>query len=111
MRNKCSNWVFAAALSLPMIVFFVAYLFHHDASLTPTGFIQYDNVSYIAYAQQYLDAPSFHLFYSNPFNESGNYPAIYFQFQTAAFALLLAMGIPPGFFLSMLKIIPRNSTW
>lgn len=105
MKNKGGNWLFAVALSLPMIIFFAAYLFHHDASLTPTGFIQYDNVSYVAYARQYLDTPAISLFYNNPFNESGNYTPIYFQFQTAFFALLLASGMAPGLILIPFTIL------
>ena len=36
------------ALTLPMLVFFAGYLFRHNPDLIPTGFIQYDNVSYVA---------------------------------------------------------------
>ena len=96
MNKKSSNWLFAFALMLPMVVFFVAYLVQHDAALVPSGFIQYDNVSYIAYAQQYLDSEHFQLLYNNPFNDSGNYPGIYFQFHTLFFALLLKLGVPAG---------------
>ncbi len=90
------KWLFAVALSIPMLVFFVGYLFNHDASLIPTGFIQYDNVSYVAYAKQYTEPGGLHLFYSNPFNESANYAPVYFQPQTVLFALLLKIGVPAG---------------
>lgn len=95
MKNK-SDWLFACTLALPMILFFIGYLFNHDGSIHPTGFIQYDNVSYIAYAKQYLDADLFRITYNNPFNDSGNYPAIYFQPHILFFALLLKMGVAPG---------------
>ena len=56
MTKKANDWLLALALTLPMVVFFVSYSINHDAQLSPTGFIQYDNVSYIAYAKQYIDA-------------------------------------------------------
>jgi hypothetical protein len=95
MKNK-SDWLYAFILAMPMVLFFIGYLFNHDASILPTGFIQYDNVSYIAYARQYLDADLFRLAYNNPFNDSANYAAIYFQPHILFFAFLLKLGIAPG---------------
>ncbi len=99
MKQKGRNWLFALLLTTPMVVFFLGYLLNHDASLSPTGFIQYDNVSYIAYARQYTEPGHTGMFYNNPFNDSANYPAIYFQPQTLLFALLLQLGVPPGWIL------------
>ena len=79
-----------------MIMFYIGYFFYHDRELLPTGFIQYDNVSYIAYAKQYLDVSPLHLQYSNPFNDNEGHSAIYFQPQTILFALFLRIGVPPG---------------
>ena len=103
MNNQKNNWITAIGLCLPIAVFFVAYLLNHSARLTPTGFIQYDNVAYIAYAKQYLDAGSFSLFYSNPF--AIETPSIYFQPQTIFFALLMKSGIPPGWILIPFTLI------
>src|SRR5215207_5025069 len=86
------------ALCVPMLVFYGGYLLHHNSELSPTGFIQYDNVSYIAYGKQYLDDDHFHLQYSNPFNDR-NLAPIYFQPQTLLFALCLKTGMPPGWIL------------
>lgn len=77
-----------------MILFFLGYYFNHAPALIPTGFIQDDNVGYVAYAHQYLDDKNFHLFYSNPFNDSANYPHIYFQTQNFILLLFLKIGIP-----------------
>jgi len=88
------NIPFAILLCLPLLVFFCGYWFNHDAGLRPTGFIQYDNVSYIAFAKQYLDGGSNGVQYSNPFNDSNTYTPIYFQTQTLIFALLLKIGVP-----------------
>lgn len=96
MNRNGKDWSIALALITPMLVFFAGYLFNHTEELYPTGFIQYDNISYIAYAQQYLDGGSSGLFYKNPFNDSGEYAAIYFQPQTILFALALKGGIPAG---------------
>ena len=81
-----------------MIVFFLGYLFYHGDEVQPTGFIQYDNVSYMAYAKEYTEADSFSLRYSNPFNDKF-YKPIYFQPQTLFFAALIKTGIPPGWIL------------
>ncbi len=105
MKQNGRNWLFALLLTTPMVVFFLGYLFNHDPSLSPTGFIQYDNVSYIAYAKQYNEAETFNFFYSNPFNDSPAYKPIYFQPQTLFFALLLKAGIPPGWILIPFTII------
>ena len=105
MKQKRRNWLFALVLTTPMIIFFAAYLFNHAESIKPTGFIQYDNISYIAYAKQYLDTDRPELFYTNPFNDSENYTSIYFQTQTIFFALLLKLGVPPGWILIPFTII------
>lgn len=99
MNRKSNNWLFAFLLTLPMVCFYMGYFFNHSPDLTPTGFIQYDNVSYIAFAKQYIDADRFSFFYSNPFSDSGSRPAIYFQPQTVLFAFLLKSGVPPVFIL------------
>ena len=98
------NNLLAFYLTLPMIVFFLGYWFYHGADVHPTGFIQYDNVAYIAYARQYLDASHFHLQYSNPFNDA-EYAPPYFQTQTLFFAFLLKAGVPPGFILFPFTLI------
>lgn len=95
----------AIALSLPMLVFFAGYIFYHAEDIQPTGFIQYDNVSYVAYGKQYNDADEFHLQYSNPFNENNNYKPIYFQPQSLFFALLMKAGVPPGWILIPFSIL------
>lgn len=94
----------AALLTMPVLLFFMAYFFNHDAGLIPTGFIQYDNVSYLAYARQYLDHDVFRLQYSNPFNDGNTYDGIYFQPQTLFFALLLKLGVPAMLILPLFTI-------
>jgi hypothetical protein len=97
MSKARKDWVFAAILTVPMILFYLGYYFNHAPHLIPTGFIAYDNVSYIAYAKEYLDGDQFSIFYSNPLSDSGNYPKIYFQVQTVIYAFLLSIGLSPGF--------------
>lgn len=96
MNKTKKDWLFAFILTAPMIIFYARHFISHSSWLNPTGFIAYDNVSYIAYAKQYLDADNVKLLYSNPLNDSGNYTGIYFQTQNIFFILLLALGIPPG---------------
>ena len=88
MNPRSRNWLFALLLTAPMLVFFLGYLFNHSNDLAPTGFIQHDNVSYVAYAKQYLDSDKAGIFYSNPFNDADDYQPIYFQTQTILFAAL-----------------------
>ena len=103
MNKAVKKWLFALALTLPMVAFYAGYYFNHAPHLIPTGFIGYDNVSYVAYAKEYLDSDTFSLFYSNPFGDSGNHPKIYFQTQTALLAFLLALGFSPGFTIVLLN--------
>jgi len=70
MSRSKQNLLFALMLTIPMILFYVAYYFNHSYYLTSTGFVAYDNVSYVADAKQYLDADRFSFFYSNPLNDS-----------------------------------------
>jgi hypothetical protein len=97
MNKPKQNWLFALVLTIPMVIFYAAFYFNHSSSLISTGFVAYDNVSYVANAKQYLDADKFSLFYSNPLNDSGNYQPIYFQPQTLLLAFLLWIGFAPGF--------------
>lgn len=94
----------AFLLLLPALAFFAGYLYNHADTVQPTGFIQYDNVSYIAYAHQYLDADTAHLQYSNPFNDTVG-ALVYFQTQTLFFALLLRLGIPANAILIPFSLI------
>jgi hypothetical protein len=68
-NKKKSDWKLAFLLTLPVIFFILAYYLKAGERIAP-GFLQYDNITYIAYAKQYSDADGFSLFYSNPFNES-----------------------------------------
>lgn len=99
------NFLLALGLTSPILAFFLAYYFNAPANLHATGFIQYDNVSYVAYARQYLDANSFHFQYSNPFNDSDAFAPIYFQPQTLLFALLLKLHVPALLILPLFTIL------
>lgn len=89
---------------IPVFIFYAGYFFHHAPGYKPTGFIQYDNICYVAYAKQYTDQPGTGIGYSNPLNDSGNYGKIYFQTQTFLLAGLLKMGIDPGLALCLFSI-------
>lgn len=64
-----------------------------------------DNALYLSYARQYADADRLQLFYSNPFNDSGQYPAIYFQTQSVLLALAMQTGISAGFIMIIFVIL------
>ena len=93
--NK-SRLLLTFLLCLPFVFLYLFYWLNHDASLFPTGIIQYDNVGYAAYAKQSLDADPFSFTYSNPFEDSPHYPRILFQTQNIFLAGLMKLGISPG---------------
>ena len=103
-NKKISDWKLAFLLTLPIIFFVLAYYLKAGERIAP-GFLQYDNITYMAYAKQYSDADGFSLFYSNPFNESKNYPNIYFQIQNFLFLFLHWIGIPPGIILICFTLV------
>ena len=92
-------------LCIPVAVFYIAYFLNHSHELHPTGFIQYDNVGYAAYAKQYPDASSVTLGYSNPFNDSPHYSHIYFQTQNIFLALLMKLGLTPGIAICLFSFV------
>ena len=94
-KKKINPWLFSLFLTIPVIIIFSIY-FLKAGQRTAPGFFQADNPLYVSYARQYLDAGKFSLLYSNPFNESNNYPAIYFQIQNFLYLVLFCLGISPG---------------
>lgn len=92
-------------LSLPVILFVTQHYFIHSAELKPTGFTNEENVLYMSYARQYLDADHFSLTYSNPFDGDPGSPKIYFQPATIVLAGLMKLGIDPGFCFSLFGLI------
>jgi hypothetical protein len=97
MSKTRKDWLLAFLLTLPMLFFYARHYINHVDSISATGFIDYDNVSYVAYAKEYLDQDDFHLMYSNPLDDSASHPKIYFQTQNIFLVLLLATGMSPGF--------------
>ncbi len=97
IKKRGNKWLFALGLTLPMFAFFAGYLFNYNRDYIPTGLIMEDNGLYLSYARQYADAGQLNLFYTNPFNDSGNYPPIYFQTQSILLALMMETGISAGF--------------
>jgi hypothetical protein len=100
-----NNFKLILLLFIPIVIFYAGYYFNHDANDQPTGFIQYDNVGYAAYAKQYLDEPSSSIFYSNPFNDSPENAKIYFQTQNIFLSAMMWVGISPGLSLCIYSIV------
>lgn len=103
-ENKPNPWITAGLLTLPVLLCFWAYFANAGDQVAP-GFFQNDNPLYVSYAHQYLDQHRFSLFYSNPFNESDQYPAIYFQVQNFLYTALLYAGIAPGWVLILCTLV------
>jgi hypothetical protein len=94
MKKEVKKWGFSLVLTVPILFFLSAYFFNHSKDAIPTGFIQYDNVSYAANAQQLFKNGN--LFYANRLNDSDHYPRIYFQPQHLILAGLMKAGFAPG---------------
>ena len=76
-RSSALRWAASLALLLPVIVLYLCECARGDGR-SFTGFIQYDQPSYMADAQAFFDG-GFHLFYGNPFSPDPDTPRIYFQ--------------------------------
>lgn len=105
INRKGNKWLFALGLTIPVLAFFAGYLFNYNHDYIPTGLIMEDNALYLSYARQYADADKLHLFYTNPFNDSGNYSPIYFQTQSILLALMMKTGISAGFLMIIFVIL------
>lgn len=81
------GWLACFAL-LPVIALYAAYFWFVPPGDISTGFIEYDQLYYLANARAEM-ADGFHLFYGLPFSPDDTTPRIYFQPQTLVCALLL----------------------
>ncbi len=104
MKNR-TLLIRSILLSIPVILFILHHFFFHDKGLIPTGFALDDNPVYMANARQYLDASQFSFFYSNPFDAATGSPAIYLQPHNYVFALLVKLGLEPGFIFSFFGLL------
>ncbi len=94
--SKAAKNKLAFFLLIPVLIFYTGYFLNYQQGYRPSGFIQYDNIGYVAFAKQYLDHPQTHLGYNNPFGDSGEHPRIYFQTQTIALQYYSAPVLIPG---------------
>jgi len=94
-RQRVLRWAVSFALLVPIIVLYLCECLRGDGR-SFTGFIQYDQASYMADARAYFQG-GFHLFYGNPYSPEPNTPRIYFQIQFLLLGLLQkATGWDPG---------------
>jgi hypothetical protein len=103
-KKESQKWCFAFFLSTPVLIYLFAHFFKHSDGIIPTGFLQYDNVSYAGNAQQLLSSKSTFL-YANRLNDSDHYPHIYFQPQHLLLAALMKAGVSPGIALCLFTYI------
>jgi hypothetical protein len=103
--NNRSLFIRSVLLSIPVFLFILHHLFFHDKGLIPTGFTLDDNPVYMANARQYLDAGNWSPFYSNPFDATTGSPAIYLQPHNFLFAILVWLGLDPGFIFTLFGLV------
>jgi hypothetical protein len=98
------HWGFAILLSLPIFFFYASHYSNAlvDEPLIATGFIQTDQVSYMANAKEYGERGGFNLQYSLPFSTDYNNEAIYFQPQLFVLGQIMRiLPIDPGLLLML----------
>jgi len=74
-----SPWLLSIALFSPVVALYAAYFIFAPAGVVATGFIQYDQPSYMADARGYFANGHFAFTYGLPFSSDPATPAIYFQ--------------------------------
>jgi len=89
-RGRARVWLLSLFLLAPAIGLYAAHVIHGglDSGRSPTGFIQYDMIYYMANAREHFDSGTFKLTYGNPFSPHSQTPRIYFQPLTLVLALL-----------------------
>lgn len=84
------DWLWAALICLPVVLFYVAHWAFAPPGFNGTGFVQYDQLYYMANAREIVDRGGWFT-YGNPFSPDPATQAIYFQPVTAVLALLLRL--------------------
>jgi hypothetical protein len=91
-------WLVSLLLCLPVYLLYAANFYGQPPGVSGTGFVQYDQASYMADARAYFAGPHFSLTYGLPYSIDPNTPRVFFQPFTAMLGLALyATGINPGY--------------
>lgn len=95
LSSRLRPWAASALLLLPVYLLYLAHFTVHGAS--GTGFLQYDQASYMADARAYFASGHFSLTYALPFSPDPTTPRLYFQPLTLALGLAWKLtGSDPG---------------
>ena len=84
------DWLWAALICLPVVLFYLAHWALTQQGFGWTGFVQYDQLYYMANAREIVDRGGW-LTYGNPFSPDPATSAIYFQPVTMVLAALLRL--------------------
>jgi hypothetical protein len=105
---RCSaarSWLLAAITLLPIYGAYLAHFLGAPHGFTGTGFLQYDQLSYMANARQHFNG-SFRLLYGLPFSPNYDTPEIYFQPQTLFLSLILRLtDLDPGLIYAVFGLV------
>ena len=89
-------WLAALILLLPVLLPGLAHFLLPGDGRVPTGFLQYDQASYMAMAREHFDQ-GFSPTYGLPFSPDSQTPRVYLQPQSLVLGSLLALtGLEPG---------------
>lgn len=90
------DWLLASILALPVVGLYAIHAVNAPPGFGPSGFVQYDQLYYMANARELLDSGG-GLTYGNPFSPDYTTAKVYFQPITAILAAILwSTGADPG---------------
>lgn len=96
-HGETRYWGLSALLLLPIIAVYLIHFVSPAAGHTGTGFLQYDQIYYMANAREHFDPGTFSLFYGLPFSPFPDTPQIYVQVTSLLLgSVLYATGADPG---------------
>lgn len=107
MRRRIASrpWALSVIALGPIVWAYLAHFVGVHPGDVATGFLQYDQASYMADARQYANGP-FYILYGLPFSPDYDTPRVYFQPQTLLLGLALrATPIDPGLLYDLFGLV------
>ena len=78
VNSNAKKWALALLLAIPVFYLYGMHFFFHDASLKPTGFVQWEHMLYMCSAKEYITGNAA-LFYEWPILNNFHSGPVFFQ--------------------------------
>ncbi len=105
MNNNLKKWLLSLLLSIPIIIFYCAHFFYHDAEHRPSGLIQSEHALYMIAAKEYQTGNAA-LLYQYPLDDDSLSPKIFFQLPIFILGYVWKWSaLDPGFILSIFGML------